>query len=228
VLWTVPLGIVSAIRPRGLVDRLSRYLTRLGVAMPSFWLGLLLTYVFFYLLNVLPAPSGQLSLGLAPPPKVTGMLVIDSLIAGDSQAFVSALQHLVLPAVTLSVTACPPILTLTRSTMERVLRSDYIRTARALGLRPRSVYGRFALKNVLLPVSTMTAMTFGYLLGGTVLVETVFSWPGIGLYAVQSMQRLDYDPVLGVVLLASVAYLGAYLLADLFALAVDPRIRRAS
>jgi peptide/nickel transport system permease protein len=112
--------------------------------------------------------------------------------------------------------------------MIHVLRSDYIRGARSLGLPQRTIYWRYALQNALLPITTMSAMTFGYLLGGTVLVETVFSWPGIGLYTVQSMQHADYDPILGVVLLASAIYVLVYLAADIAALLIDPRVRDAN
>jgi ABC-type dipeptide/oligopeptide/nickel transport system permease component len=227
IAWTVPLGIIAAIRPGGVVDRVSRYLVRFGVAMPSFWLGMLLVYVFYYILKIAPAPTGELDIGIAVPRDITGMYVADSLLTGDTQAFWSSLRHLILPAVTLAVTSCPPILAVTREAMRRVLDSPYIQTARAAGLSQRSIYGRFALKNATLPISTMIAMTFGYLLGGTVLVETVFSWPGIGEYAVQSMQSLDYEPVLGIVLLAAVIYLVIYFLTDLFALVIDPRARRA-
>ena len=143
-------------------------------------------------------------------------------------ALTSSLGHLFLPALTLAFTSCPPILQLTRNTMIQVLRSDYIRGARSLGLPQRTIYWRYALQNTLLPVTTMSAMTFGYLLGGTVLVETVFSWPGIGLYTVQSMQRADYDPILGVVLLASAIYVLVYFAADIAALVIDPRVRDAS
>jgi ABC-type dipeptide/oligopeptide/nickel transport system permease component len=225
--WTIPLGVLAARRPGGAVDRIGRALVEFGVAMPSFWLGLLLVFVFFYLLQVAPTPIGQLDVGILPPPKVTGLVVVDSLLAGDLVALRSALAHLALPAITLAVTACPPILQLTRNVMVGVLDSDYVRGARRHGLKPSTVYWRLGLKNALLPVVTMTAMTFGYLLGGTVLVETVFAWPGLGLYAVQSMQRFDYEPVLGVVLLASTVYVLVYLLADLAALAIDPRTRDA-
>ena len=140
--------------------------------------------------------------------------------------FVSAVKHLALPAITLSLSSCPPILQLTRNTMRQILRGDYIRSARSLGLPERTIRW-YALKSVLLPVITMTAMTLGYLLGGTVLVETVFSWPGIGLYAVQGMQQFDYEPVLGVVIVAAAVYILAYLVADLLAALIDPRIRSA-
>jgi peptide/nickel transport system permease protein len=209
-------------------DRISQALVEFGVAIPSFWLGLLLVFFLYYTLRIAPAPIGQLDIQVDAPPHITGLIVIDSVLSGDIAALTSALGHLLLPAVTLSFTSCPPILQLTRNTMIQVLRSDFIRAARALGIPPRTIYWRYALQNTLLPVTTMSAMTFGYLLGGTVLVETVFSWPGIGLYAVQSMQRADYDPILGVVLLASTIYILVYFAADLAALFIDPRVRDAS
>jgi peptide/nickel transport system permease protein len=226
--WTIPFGVLSAIRPGSLIDRISQSIVALGVAMPSFWLGLLFVYFFFYVLKIAPAPIGQLDIQYDNPPHVTGLIVVDALIAGQTAVFFNALGHLFLPALTLALTSCPPILQLTRNTMIQVLRSDFIRSARALGLPLRTIYWRYALQNTMLPVTTMSAMTFGYLLGGTVLVETVFSWPGIGLYAVQSMQRADYDPILGVVLLAATIYIVAYLAADLAALFIDPRVRDAS
>ena len=225
VLWTIPLGVLSAIRPRGLVDRVSQTVVEFGIAMPSFWLGLLLIYFFYYLLHLAPSPVGQLDISATAPPRTTGLLVVDSLVAGQFGTAAAALGHLALPAITLSITACPPILQLTRNSMLHALRSDYIRSARSLGLPERVIYWRYALRNALLPVLTMTAMTFGYLLGGTVLVEAVFSWPGIGLYAVQSMQHSDYEPVVGIALLASVCYVLVYMLADVLSLVVDPRVR---
>lgn len=224
LLWTIPLGILAALRPRGVVDRVSQFIVEFGVAIPSFWLGLLLVLLFSTALGIAPSPVGELDIGAVPPPRVTGMIVVDSLLAGDLATLRSALAHLALPAVTLAVTSCPPILQLTRNTMIEVLRGDFIRSARSFGLPERTIRW-YAFKNTLLPVSTMVAMTFGFLLGGTVLVETVFSWPGIGLYAVQSMQRFDYEPVLGIVLLASAVYVLVYLVADLLAMAIDPRVR---
>ena len=228
LLWTVPLGVLSATRPGGLIDRISQAIVEFGVAIPSFWLGLLLVFFLYYSLKIAPAPIGQLDIQVDAPPHVTGLIVVDAIVTGDTTALFNALSHLFLPALTLALTSCPPILQLTRNTMMQVLRSDFIRAARALGLPLRTIYWRYALQNTLLPVTTMTAMTFGYLLGGTVLVETVFSWPGIGLYAVQSMQRADYDPILGVVLLAATIYILVYLAADLAALFIDPRVRDAS
>lgn len=224
LLWAVPLGVLSAFRPRGVVDRLSQGLVEFGVAVPSFWLGILLILLFYSIWPIAPSPVGVLDIGEVAPPRVTGLTVLDSLLAGQFGSASSALRHLALPAITLSVTACPPILQLTRNAMRQALRSDFIRSARSLGLPERTIRW-YALKSALLPVITMTAMTFGYLLGGTVLVETVFSWPGIGLYAVQAMQQFDYEPVLGVVIVAAAVYILVYFVADLLSMAIDPRIR---
>ncbi len=227
LLWTIPLGIISAQRPGGVVDRVSQAIVEFGVAIPNFFLGLLLVLLFAYVLGWAPAPIGQLELGATVPPKVTGMVVVDSLLAGQLDTFATSLQYLALPAITLALTSCPPILAITRTSMIGALRSDYVRGARSFGLPPRTVRW-YAMKNSLVPVLTMVAMTFGFLLGNTVLVETVFSWPGIGLYSVQSMQRFDYSPVLGVVLLGSALYILVYLLADLLAMVIDPRVREGA
>jgi ABC-type dipeptide/oligopeptide/nickel transport system permease component len=224
LLWTIPLGVLAAQRPGGVVDRITRAIAEFGLAIPNFFLGLLLVLLFAYILGWAPAPVGQVDIAAPLPQKVTGMVVIDSLIDGQWTTFWSSLKYLVLPAVTLAITSCPPVMALTRASMITALRSDYVRGARAFGLPPRRVRW-YALKNSLVPVMTMAAMTFGFLLGNTVLVETVFSWPGIGLYSVQAMQRFDYAPVLGVVLLGSALYILVYLLSDLVSMAIDPRIR---
>lgn len=227
LLWTIPLGIISALRPRGIVDRFSQFLVEFGVAIPSFWLGLILVLIFSTGLGIAPSPVGELEIGAQAPPRVTGMIAVDALLAGDLATLRSALAHLALPAITLAIASCPPILQLTRNTMIGVLQGDFVRSARSLGLRERTVRW-YAFKNALLPISTMVAMTFGFLLGGTVLIETVFSWPGIGLYAVQSMQRFDYEPVLGIVIVASAVYILVYLVADVLAMTIDPRVRESA
>lgn len=225
VLLTVPLGMAAAVRPRSWIARLASAFVRFGVAMPAFWLGILLIYVFVYRLDLAPAPTGELDIGLTSPDQVTGLTVVDAALDGDWRVFRNAVAHLVLPTLTLALAAFPALLALTRNVTERVLRSDFMRTAQASGLPPRVAYGRYALKNIAPPIVTQIAMTFGYLLGGTVLVETVFAWPGIGQYAVLSMQRLDFAPVLGVAIVTSVAYLALYFAADVISLAIDPRIR---
>lgn len=227
LLWTIPLGIISARRPGGWVDRVSQAIVEFGVAIPNFFLGLLLVLVFSATLGLTPAPVGRLDIGAIEPPEVTGLITVDALLAGDVSTFVSALEHLLLPAVTLALTAGPPILQLTRNGMIAQLRSEHVRSARSLGLSKRTI-DWYAMKNALLPVLTLTLMTWAYLIGNAVLVEQVFSWPGIGQYAVQNMQRFDYAPVTGVALLASAIFVVIYFVTDLIAMLVDPRIREGA
>ena len=219
VAWSVPLGIVSAL----LSDRLANVASGLGVSIPEFWLGIILILVFFYHLDFAPAPIGR-SLGTVPP-DVTGLYTLDSVIAGDWGALRSALAQLILPAVTLAVVTGGPLLRVTRGFMRETMASHHIRSARALGVPERSIVLRHALPNVLLPVSTMAAMMYGYLLGGTVLVEFVFAWPGIGKYAIDSINASDYAPVLAAVLLSACSYIPVYLVMDILHFIIDPRTR---
>lgn len=224
VVVAVPIGLVAGARPRAVVDRLSQVLVQIGVSLPPFWVGLVLVYVFFAVFRILPAPLGQLDPSVGTPPRVTGLITLDALVAGDLDAFASALRHLLLPAMTLALVAIPATLQITRTTLIQVFTSDYIRTARALGLSRWTIYGRYGLKNALVPIVVVLAMTFGYLMSSTVLVEVIFSWPGIGFYAVTAMTQFDYEPVVGVVIVAAAAYIVAYLAADLLSAAIDPRI----
>ena len=223
VAWSVPLGIVSALRRRSLSDRLANVLSGVGVSIPEFWLGLILILVFFGTLDLAPAPIGR-SLGVVPD-EVTGLYTIDAVLAGDWGALRSALAQLILPAVTLATVTGAPLLRVTRGFMRETMASPHVRSARALGVPERSILLRHALPNVLLPVSTMGAMMYGYLLGGTVLVEFVFAWPGIGKYAIDSINASDYAPVLAAVLLSALTYLLVYLVMDILHFIVDPRTR---
>jgi peptide/nickel transport system permease protein len=224
----ITLGVASGVWRGRAPDMVGQTVAQASMSIPSFWLGLILVYFFFAKWHLLPAPLGQLDDSIEPPPKVTGMLVVDSLLARDWEALRSALEHLILPAVTLSLVAVPAILQITRNTCIDVLASDYIRTARAYGLRPRAVIGKYALRNVVAPVSTVIAMSFGFLMSGTVLVESVFAWPGLGLYAVDSLQSQDYQPIVALVLLSAVFYAASYLLADIFSSLADPRVQLGS
>ncbi len=224
ILGAIPMGVFSAMRPGGIVDRLGQLLVQVGVSVPNFWAGLILVYLLFFKLQWLPAPLGQLDDNVALS-TVTGFLVVDSLLTGNLPALKSALSHLALPTVTLALGSAPATLQITRSTLIQILSSDYIRTAHSYGMPARTIYFRYALKNAIVPVITVLAMTFGFLMSGTVLVETVFSWPGLGLYAVDSMHHFDYEPILGVVFLSALFYALAYLVADLLTFVVDPRIR---
>ena len=224
VLWAVPAGVLAALRPRGRMARFADLMARTGVSMPGFWLGLLLIFVFFAELHWFPAPLGRITRSLGPPEFVTGWYTIDALLAGDHAALLSSVSHIILPALTLAITTSPSTLQITRKRMQEVLQSDYIRSARAFGLPGNKVY-RYALRNTLGPVITMIAMTYGYLLSGTVLVEVVFTWPGLGLYAVDAMNHSDYEPIMGVVLLSAGFYLLVYMVTDVINALLDPRVR---
>lgn len=226
LLWTLPLGIRAARKPRGIAARVGEGLAQFGVSVPGFWLGLLLIFAFYYLLPVFPAPLGRLGAATRPP-FVTGFFTIDALLAGQVRTFFTALWYLALPAITLSFTSSPPIFRITRSAVAGALRSDFVTAARSYGIAHRLVMRRHVLRNAAPPVMNLVAMTFGYLIGGAVLVEVVFSWPGIGLYAVNAMDFSDYDAVLGVVLLSAVIYVAIYFVVDLLQYLLDPRLREA-
>lgn len=219
----VTLGAAAALSPRSLVDRFSQLVVQLGSSLPSFWIGLLLTYLFFAVWHVAPAPLGRLDPGMEPPPPVTGLFTIDALLAQDWRVLGSAVTHLVLPCVTLATVVTPSILQITRTTLSQVLLSDYIRSARSLGLSRAKIYG-YALRASLVPIVNVLAMTMGWAISGAVLVEVVFGWPGIGYYAVTAMGAADYAPVVGVVLISSIAYVFLYVIADILSALIDPRI----
>lgn len=227
VAWAVPAGIYAGVNPRGLFARFADAVARAGVSIPGFWLSLLLVFVFFAKLGWLPAPLGRIDRAFRELPPITGWLTIDALLAGNLAAFGSALRHLAMPTLALALTTSPSILQITRAKTIEIMQSDYIRSARAFGMQPSTVY-RYAFKNMLAPVLTMITMTYGFLISGTVLVEVVFTWPGLGLYAVNAMNHSDYEPVLGVVLFSTAFYLFLYLVADIVNSLVDPRTRARS
>jgi peptide/nickel transport system permease protein len=227
MLWAVPFGLASAIRKGGTIDRVvAPVLNQIGLSVPGFAIGLILIYVFYFRIQLFPAPLGRLDPEIAPPPNVTGLLTVDSMLAWRWDAFGSALAHLVLPGLTLALGFTPAIYQLTRDTALAALRSNHVRAARSYGLPGRTIYVHHVLRHLLAPVATSAALTYGYLLSGTVLVEVVFSWPGIGLYAVQALNRLDYEPILGLVLLGTAIYVVLFFLTDLLHIAIDPRLRR--
>lgn len=225
IIWAVPAGAIAAVKRGSWLDRLILVIPKVGVAATQFWLGLLLIYFLYYQLDLFPEPSGRLPFNATLPPRVTGMLTIDTLLAGDTETFVQALRYLALPAFTLAFTISPGTLLITRATIRNILATDYIRTARAFGLPKRQIYFKYIFKNAVPPVLTVLAVAYGSFIGGTVLVEVVFSWPGIGRYAVDALTRSDFEPIVGLVLLSSVAFAGVYLLADIFNAMIDPRYR---
>lgn len=226
LLVGVPLGVMSAVYRERWLDHLMRVVALAGSSFPAFWLGLLLQMVFYRGLHVLPL-GGRLDLFQSPPPRVTGMYLLDSLLAGDAGLVHSSLRHLALPALTLGMAAMAMITRMTRSAMLDVLNRDYIRTARAKGLPARTVIFKHALKNALFPVITLTGLEIGSLLGGSVLVESVFDWPGVGLYALKAVQSMDFPAIMGMTLLVSTCYVFINLVVDLSYYFVDPRTRRA-
>jgi len=224
LVFGVPLGVWAAVRHNRSADHAARLLSLVGAASPIFWTGLIALYVFYYLLRWAPGP-GQVDPRQALPPAVTGFLLIDSLIAGRADVFLSALAHLILPALVLGWFIMGLIARTTRSALLEVLKADFVRTARAKGLEDRRVVGFHALRNALIPVLTVTGLAFASLLSGAVLTETVFAWPGIGRYAVTAATRLDYPAILGVTMLTAVIYITVNLIVDLLYGALDPRIR---
>jgi peptide/nickel transport system permease protein len=228
VVVGVLLGVTSAVWRGRAPDAVGQTVAQGAMSIPSFWLGLILVFFFYAKLHLLPAPLGQLDDAIEPPQRVTGVMVVDSVLAGNWVALRSALEHLILPALTLSLVAIPSILQITRNSAIEVLKSDYIRTARAYGIRQRSIVLKYALRNVVAPVTTVIAMSFGFLMSGTVLIEAVFAWPGLGLYAVDSLSSQDYQPIVALVLLSALFYAGSYLIADIVASMADPRIQLGS
>ena len=225
VLIAVPLGVVAAVRQGSLVDHACRVVATAGVSLPVFFTGLLLVYVFYFLLGWSPAPLGRLDIFYSAPRPVSGFYLIDSLIARDVELFYAALGQLALPAVTLAIFSLAPIARMTRASMLAVLSSDFVRTARASGLSPRTVVVTYAFRNAMLPVVTTLGMVFSFLLGANVLVEKVFAWPGIGSYAIEALIASDYAPVQGFVLTMAVLYVLLNLLIDLIYGVIDPRVR---
>ncbi|MGC2523465.1 MAG: ABC transporter permease [Stellaceae bacterium] len=225
VAIAVPLGVAAAMRPGSLVDHACRIVTTAGVSLPTFFTGLLLVYVFYYLLGLAPAPLGRLDVYATAPPQHTGFYLVDSLLAGDFETFRAALAQLVLPAATMAIFSLAPLARITRAAMLSVLGGEFIRTARASGLSRRRVVVVYAFRNAVLPVITTLGMVFSFLLGANVLVEKVFAWPGIGSYAVDALIASDYAPVQGFVLLMALLYVGLNLVIDLVYGFVDPRVR---
>jgi peptide/nickel transport system permease protein len=223
VLIGVPMGIVAAVWRNSIFDALSRLIALTGVSMPIFWLGLMLAWVFGVILGILPT-GFRLNTSVTIVP-VTNLFLVDSLLAGDGEAFAAAARHLVLPAVALSTIPMAVIARMTRASLLEILSQDYIRTAESKGLPRRAVILRHAMRNALLPVMTVTGLQIGRLLAGAILTETIFSWPGIGLWIFEAIQARDYPIVQGATLFIATIFVLVNLLTDLLYAVVDPRIR---
>lgn len=221
----VALGVIAAARWGRWADSLIRFLSLLGAAAPLFWVALIFQLFFFRYLEWLPADR-RIDLALAVPRQVTGFYVVDSLLAGDWAALTSSLRHVLLPGLALALNSLGLLVRQTRASLLQVLREDFVRTARAKGLRERVVLFVHALRNAAIPIVTEIGMQFGIVLGATFLVEIVFSWPGLGMYAVRAIVNLDYPAVMGVAQVFTLVYIVSNFLVDLAYPLLDPRIAR--
>ena len=220
ILIGVPAGILSAVRPRSWIDYISMSVSLAGVSIPVFWLGLLLVLAFQQWLPV----SGNIDPAIEVVRR-TGFTILDCALAGDVHAFVDAVRHLILPAAALSTIPLAMTARITRSSMLEVLGSDYVRTAKAKGLSPSAVVVRHAFRNALVPVVTLIGLEFGYLLGGAVLTETVFDWPGMGTYTVHAVFQTDPVSICGASLVIATTFILANLAVDVLYAFIDPRVR---
>jgi peptide/nickel transport system permease protein len=222
----ITLGVVAALRRNRLTDQIIRVVSLGGMSTPQFWLALVALYVFFYKLNWVPG-SGRLDAAVLPPPHLTGMYSIDALAAGQTDVFVNSIQHLILPACVLAAYNMGLFTRFTRSAVLEVLENDYIRTARAKGLPEPTVIFRHILRAASPPILTVVGLAFGNVMTGTVLVENIFSWPGIGQYSYRSATALDLPAIVGVMLFVAIVYILVNMLVDILYGVVDPRIRLA-
>lgn len=219
----IPAGVISATRRGKLIDHFTRVFSIAGVCAPQFWWGVIFLLIFYLWLGF--CGTGRLSHWFSAPPFVTGFYTIDSLLIGRFDMFLDALKHIVLPAFTIGITSCGLTMRLTRSSMLEVINSDYIRTARMKGLKERVVILRHALKNALIPPITYIGVLFGGMLGGSIMVETVFNWHGMGLYAVNVLFANDFPALMGVTFLMAIIYTTSNLIVDILYAFIDPRVR---
>ena len=220
----VPAGVIAATRRGGIYDQSLMGLALTGYSMPIFWWGLILILFMSNTLHLTPV-SGRIDLIKFYFPSVTGFMLIDSVLSGQKGAFLDAVRHLILPSIVLGTVPLAVIARMTRSAMLEVLEEDYVRTARAKGLSQRRVIGLHALRNALIPVVTVIGLQVGALLAGAVLTETIFSWPGVGKWLVESIGRRDYPALQGGIMLISTAVILVNLIVDLLYGLINPRIR---
>lgn len=223
----IPLGVITAVKKDKIEDHLGRLFSLSGVSLPAFWLAMILQFFIAAQLGWFPI-SGRVDLSVLrdhPLVHITGLYILDSILTGNFLVLISCIQHIILPAMTLAYTSLVVITRMVRASMLEVLRQDYVRTARAYGLTNRKVIYKYALKNALIPAVTTAGLSYGYMLGGTFLVESIFSWPGLGRYAAASIIYSDYPAVLGVSLLVALVYTIVNLSVDLLYGFLDPRIK---
>jgi peptide/nickel transport system permease protein len=223
ILVGVPVGVISAVKQYSLLDKFTSVLALTGISMPIFWLAMILIVIFFVNLGWLPFP-GRLSTGYAVT-SMTGLVLVDSLLTLNFAAFWDGLKHLILPAIALGTIPMAVIMRMTRSSMLEVMGEDYVRTARAKGVVPWRVIFKHALRNAMLPTVTVIGLQAGLLMGGAVITETIFSWPGVGQIAYDSVNRRDYAMIQGVVLYGATLFVLVNLVVDVLYAVLDPRVR---
>jgi len=224
VVFGVGLGVLAARNRNRLIDHIARFVALIGSSLPAFWAGLLVLYIFYARLGWLPGP-GRIDPRSVAPGHITGFYTVDSLLHGDWSMFVQSAKHLILPASVLGWGVVGIVTRLVRASLLDEFSMEYVRVARAMGLRERTVVNTHALRNALLPTITIVGFLFAFLLTGAVLTETVFSWPGVGSYAVEASRKLDYPAIIGVTILGGFAFLITNLITDIAYAVADPRIR---
>ncbi|HXT03620.1 MAG TPA: ABC transporter permease [Casimicrobiaceae bacterium] len=225
VIVGIPLGIMAAVRRDTWIDHTARFLSLIGVSSPTFWLAFIMLAVFYGGLQIAPGP-GRLDYIAVPPPSVTGLFLVDTILAGDWDAFRDAFGHLILPSVVLAATTLGLITRTTRASMLESMQQDYVRMARAKGLQERAVVLSHVLPNALIPVVTLGGLAYANLLTGAVMTETVFSWPGLGLYTFRSAAALDFPAIMGITIIVAITYLLINLVTDISYALLDPRVLR--
>jgi peptide/nickel transport system permease protein len=223
ILVGVPVGVISAVRQYSMLDKTTSVLALTGISMPIFWLAMILVVIFGVNLELLPFP-GRLGPTTAIT-SITGLVLVDSLLTFNFAGFWDGLLHLIMPALALGTIPMAVIMRMTRSSMLEVMNEDYVRTARAKGVAPWRVVFKHALRNAMLPTITVIGLQVGLLMGGAIITETIFSWPGIGLYAYQSVGSRDYPSIQGVVLYGALLFVLINLLVDVLYAVLDPRVR---
>ncbi|MDN4524190.1 ABC transporter permease [Fictibacillus fluitans] len=220
----IPLGVLAAVKKNSFWDHASRIFSIGGVSTPVFWSGLVIILIFYGYLNWFPA-NGRLDMNIHPPTHITGLYILDSLLSGDMVALKSSLHHILLPAIVLSYAQLAVITRQVRASMLEIMEQEYIRTAIANGIHGPFLFFRYALRNALIPTITVVGISFGSLLGGAVVTETIFGWPGMGKYVVDSIAYLDFPAMMGFTLLIAVGYVIINLIVDLTYYVLDPQIK---
>lgn len=220
----VPIGIISAVYKDSFVDHMCRLFALIGVSLPVFIFGLALQLVFYKVLGWFPV-GGRIDPFLSPPQRITGFYILDSIFTGNWRSLISALHHIFLPAVTLAYGSLAVVSRMTRASLLEVLDQDFIRTARAKGLAEKSVVLHHAIRNALIPILTITGLQLGSLLSGVLLVEVIFSWPGLGIYAYTAVTVLDVNAIMAITVVMGLLYISINLCVDILYTIVDPRIR---